>query len=376
MATPDQPKRAQPQYDGWAAVPPGLHTEAQLADLDMPRVPAGRSVAGVVIGDYRRGKFDHYGLYDIADTLPSPASAVQLAAARTPDADARHLCVDCDARTERECALRPRHGRRLCTACAHIADLLLVQAQARADRARHTTWAAELIGDPTVRYIHAQALRGPAADGTEPPVVALRVTVADHEGTQKLDVSVRVGAVRDGVPDDALDRDVGTAKVAEAVHGHRLVSWSLPTILLIRELLAPIPTAMAGDIEYVREPAADWRGDVDPATRTLRPVEDPGRADRLWLLVARMAATPAGGLGFDEEADTAVRERLLTDKRAVHLHLITHHPEAAGRIESVLRALGMTAGPTTVTRGTGSRRVPGAYELNIPVRPDGLPHTD
>lgn len=363
----------QPRYDGWTAVPPNVLTKTQLGELDIPRIPAPtQKPAGTVRTFNYRGRSDEFDLYDIADTAPSPASARQLAAARTPAADMRHLCADCGARTERPCALREAHARRLCEACAHIADLAATQIRLRNLRAEHAAWAAGVVGDAQVRYVHIRSIRGPATDGKPGPLAAVHITIADHEGAPVLefDVSARLGGILKTAPAGTIRWETGAAQVADALRGHRVVCWSAGQALQLRKLLARTD-GTPENIDAVEEKASQWRGDVSPTSGVLRPATDPGSADRLWLLVARMAATPA-----TVDAFAGVDERLRTDPNALHLHLITHHAETAERIESVLRALGMAAGPATITRGVASRRVPGAVEMHIPVQPDGLPAPD
>lgn len=364
-----------PRYDGWKSVPPNLLTKTQLGELDMPRIPAPeQEPAGTVRTFNYRGRSDEFDLYDVAETAPSTATAHKLAASRTPAADTRHLCVDCGARTERPCALREAHARRLCEACAHIADLAAAQIRLRAARAEHAAWAAGIVADPHVRYVHIRSVHGPAPDeGKRPPLLAVHITIADHDGATVLetDVSARVNGILKAAPAGTIRWETGATQVADTLRGHRVVCWSQGHALQLRKLLARTD-ATPEHIDAVDEKAAQWRGDVSPTSGALRSATDPGRADRLWLVIARMGATPIPAA----EAFTGVDERLRADPRAAHLHLITHHEATAERIESLFRMLDVAAGPATITRGTASRRVPGATEMHLPIHLDGMPGHD
>ena len=69
-------------YDGWLQVPRTLATSTQLARDDLPRAPAG-PVRGYVEALGFHNKKARHPLYLVAESVPTAASAAQLAAAAT-----------------------------------------------------------------------------------------------------------------------------------------------------------------------------------------------------------------------------------------------------------------------------------------------------
>ncbi|WTW96582.1 hypothetical protein OG216_25875 [Streptomycetaceae bacterium NBC_01309] len=360
-----------PVFEGWSRVPPGLHTVSQLSDLDMPRVPVGAPIARVSASPAYSNKRTEFDLYRLSDSVPSPATGPRLLSYPTwkddRTAETSHTCADCDARTERPCPVRDDHGRRLCQACAQIADILAAQALTQSSRLQSAAWAAGLVAGDPVRYVHVRTIAGTAK---KPTAVAQQFTVADHDGTPLRDVTVHCGKPRArGVPPGALAPEAAVLRLAAVLEGQRVAVWEHGHGLALAGILGLIPKVRARVVaDRIRAHATAWRGELDPRTRELRTATDPGRADRVWLLVARMAATPV-----PDTDPEPVLARLRSDPNAAHLYLSTHHPETVARIEGVFRMLGMAAGPTVITRGAHSRRLPGAYEMQIPIRPDGLP---
>lgn len=119
MGSPDLPR-----YITWAAVPHGLHTRNQLAQMDPPRRPA-KDAPPVGQALYHGNKYAPLWPLDATVEKRRPSDA-QKAALRRASA-ARHICQRCDARTHPSATpdnpptanVDPWTGR-LCDVCSNV----------------------------------------------------------------------------------------------------------------------------------------------------------------------------------------------------------------------------------------------------------------
>lgn len=281
-----------PEYDGWRAVPGHLYTKTQLAGLDLPRRP-GQIAARVSAGDYR-GKPEVFDLYDIAASAPSAASAKHLEAA----AARRRFtaCADCGAHPDT--GLSQVTGR--CETCLHIESLRKAQAEAQRRRAVHTRHAAERVADPATLVVWIdEHTPPPAPSGRARKPVAHTLTAVSASGEPVLHLSYRlpgVGPRVRAVPDGAVSPQDAAAALAPLGERHfvtwtHLHLWHLVHLAIGKDpgYLTPYGTAMDTAVTW-------WRGDLDPRTGHARRALSPGNADRLALLLRRMAADHAPAL--------------------------------------------------------------------------------
>ena len=161
-------------FTNWGEVPRHLRTKTQLADLDLPRVP-GTDPAARVHDRGPQGPKRTYELYDMNASVPSPASARQLEAARARQGSDARRCAHCGARTDGTAS--QYHDAKadawigLCWTCLHIARLRDFQNRLATDRARHAAWAASLLARDTAALVHVTPIAAP-------PGVALPISPA------------------------------------------------------------------------------------------------------------------------------------------------------------------------------------------------------
>jgi hypothetical protein len=301
-------------YTVWWQVPPHLLTATALGELEYPRTADGQPIAAwVQTRDWRDNKAE-VPLYDARTCPPSTATAAQLAAAAgTSKRQQRRVCADCDARCQRP--LPPLHEVQgsgpLCPACRHIALLRRRQDQLAANRPSIAARAAELLAWPHATIVQVDlTVPPPAPSGRKRPPTAARIRAIGLAGERLVDVLVQlVGPRAQHVPADTLAPEQALPAIHQAVLGRRLIMWSIQDLERLR-LAAPhqdlprLPRLFeASDVpqphlpipEHVQavtvEPMATrWRGQVDPATRTLIECLPPGTPDRLLLMLQRIAA--------------------------------------------------------------------------------------
>ncbi|WP_030488179.1 hypothetical protein [Micromonospora chokoriensis] len=281
-----------PAYEGWRQVPPGLFSKTQLADLDFPRVVGGPVRAYVHTRDWNDRKTS-VKLYRLSESVPSPASAAQLEAARNRSAPGARECQACGAYPD-----RPPASAGLCVACAQITRLQKAVALARRSRAEVGEWARTILDplfEPAVVLRIEQVLRPPALSGRQNLTpVALRVDAVDATGRRLLDATIRLAGARvKAVPADALAPDDVAEQVRAVLGWPVLVTWHERGVFLLRDVYGiKAPGGWyGGNPNALAVRAAHWRGDLDPDTLHPRAAIDPGTADRMLLLLRRMAAT-------------------------------------------------------------------------------------
>ncbi|GAA3225071.1 hypothetical protein [Nonomuraea helvata] len=331
-------------YQRWSEVPWNLASKTQLAGADLPR-EVGGPVAGYVAGQDWRGKDMDIPLYGVADCPPTRATAGQLAAAERRATATQRVCADCGAQCQQGLAVRGQRPR--CVACNHIALLVAEQIKLRERRAVLTTWARGILDDDAtaVVWVHLHEAPPTPAGRARPPLAA-RVQAVDRTGARLLDVLVRLAGPRtSGAPADAVPAAAGAEALRAVLDGRRLIGWDDRPLAPVTDRLAALgsPVRLSAPEEErrhgdgwpgtVRDRVAQWRGELDPATRRLREPWPPGTADRLWLLLRRMADTPdAGRPGLSPSRDNTLLPSL---KDAVRL---TIHGSASGTA-SVLETL-------------------------------------
>ncbi len=284
-----------PEYTGWASVPANLATATRLKSLDLPRTP-GPLAATVAAYNYR-DKIETFDLYDLATSPPSKSSAAQLEAAAGRRKFA--ACAECGARPDT--GLSQITGR--CDTCLHIEELRKVQLEAKRCREQYRAWALDRVADPKTLVVWIEKHVPPAGRSGRPrKPVAHTLTALTALGGPVLQISYRlegVGPRVRSVPADAVAFEEAAAAVAGLGERYFIV-WAH------RDLRCLVRMSTGSSPGYVGDRGAEmdilvlrWRGDVDPRTTDLRPVIAPGRADRLALLLRRMAAEPSGK-GDDE----------------------------------------------------------------------------
>ncbi|TDB95376.1 hypothetical protein E1091_10245 [Micromonospora fluostatini] len=292
MVTPDA-TAAPPVYQGWRAVPDGLHTRTQLADLDLPRVPAGLVRARVQTSDWR-GKKVLLDLYALAESEPSSATIGHLEAARRRAGGGR-VCGGCGARPDRP--LIWVNGRHLCRLCTRIRQLREFVDKASAERVDVVRWARQILADRPAVVLRVQTiLRPPAPSGRQDASpVALRVDAVDVAGRRLVDTTIRTAGPRvRAVPPHAVDPDTVAEQIRTLLATPVIVTWSPSEDTGLRRLYGADPLRMPVNRNDLGWRVRYWRGDVDPDAAghfIRRPAIHPGRADRMLLLIRRMAAT-------------------------------------------------------------------------------------
>jgi hypothetical protein len=283
------------RYAAWADVPANTFmTKTQLADLDLPRKPG--PVAAVVDGYDYRDKKATIELYRISESVPSPASARVLTAARarTGGPDPRR-CTDCGARPQLSCAVY-QDGARRCQACVHIHRLRALQQGAAELRAKAVERAAALLADERLAVVHVDLTdRGTTPSGARRSPSAARLVALDHTGKPLTEVLMRlVGPRSDGIPPGAVSPDDAALPLRAALADRTVLRWGWDRLGPVSAALraggwSDVIPAGHGSTYDLQQLTAQWRGDLDPRTTHARPVIEPGRADRMLYLLQQIA---------------------------------------------------------------------------------------
>jgi hypothetical protein len=287
-----------PTHGGWWNVPAGLMSKTQLADLDLPRVPGGPVRADVETENWR-GKKDVVSLYRLDESTPSNATMGQLESARARSTTLR-VCGDCGARPDRPPAVSADGPVARCTACATIARLRAAQNDVRSKRAAAIDWARTTLAPATVPALvmHVEEVLRPAAPSgrqSKNPI-AYRVDAVNTDGAVVLAATVRatVSNVRSMPVDAVHPRDVAD-QLARIAGAELVVTWDAYDVSPLHRLAGvERPKGWyGGNPNLLRHWAAWWRADINPLDCTPRTAVPPGRADRMLLLLRRMANTEA-----------------------------------------------------------------------------------
>jgi hypothetical protein len=300
-------------YQGWWQVPTHLLPATALGELEYPRTADGQDpVAWVDTRDWRDRKTS-IPLYDVRACPPTKATARQLEAAAAARSGRQRRCADCGACCQRSLPpLDQDDPRPLCPACRHVALLRRRQAEAAAARPICAQRARELLGWPHAAVIQVDlTIPPPTPGGRRRPPTAARVRAVGLDGGRLVDVLVRlVGPRAHHIPDGAVAPQEVAPAIDQALVGRRLLMWSADEAAHLRlaarhqDLPGPIEVAWSlGGVRpgvqtpiqaravAVRHLATQWRGQLDPQTRTLVECLAPGTPDRLLLMLRRIATT-------------------------------------------------------------------------------------
>lgn len=296
------------EYAHWGAVPWSLATRGQLTKGDLPREPGGPVRARVAGYDWR-GKEDSIALYAVSESVPTKASASQLAAAQRRRTATVRVCGDCGANSQRP-VTEHGEGRHLCPMCAKVARVRDFQARLGERRAELAAWAQQLLADEELAVVWVSLHEAePTPSGRRRPPLAARVQAVDHTGRRLVDALVRLAGPRTkGAPEEAVPAAEGAQSLRKALVGRRVLCWTSSALEPVTERLMalghPVTLTMADTWEsgsrwdsHVAARVAQWRGELDPTTGQLLTAWEPGTADRLHLLLQRMAARSPGNAG-------------------------------------------------------------------------------
>jgi hypothetical protein len=280
-------------YYSWHEVPEHLHTRTQLAALDLPRIPGGPVHAQVAArgGDGRRGVFD---LYTLAESTPSPASAKALAAAIARRDPAAHRCQDCGANTDQPTTpsqpADPGQSIRLCWTCLHIHRLRTHQASLARMRETAAAQAAAWLAEDNAAVLAVTTISPPPTDSGKPrPAIAAVIDAVTPGGAPLLHLTVHLRASRFPhlVPEAAVDRGTAAPALRTALRDRPLIDWHAADLDPLRTILGPFDAVTAH--HHLSQAVTVWRSTIDPTTDRLIPAAHPGRADRMALLIHRIA---------------------------------------------------------------------------------------
>jgi hypothetical protein len=287
-----------PIYAGWRKVPDGLYSKTQLAELDFPRTPG--PVRAYVEAPNYRDKVESVPLFSLAESAPSKASAAQLGAAQSRRDMATRVCPDCGARPD--LPLRYADGADVarCGLCIHLHRLDRARADAADGRRAAIEWARSIFADSLIPAVVVHTwgiLRPPAPSGRQnPELIAVRIEAVNATGKPIVNATVRlVGTRVQSMPDSAVDFETVAGDVSEALAAETVVTWrpASEAFAALRKMCElPKPAGWYGGNPNDMGRRVDrWRGEIDPHTGVLKRAIHPGRADRMWLLLKRMAET-------------------------------------------------------------------------------------
>ncbi|MFE7524632.1 hypothetical protein ACFU7Y_02810 [Kitasatospora sp. NPDC057542] len=295
-----------PEYTWWGEVPAHLTTKTRLADLDLPRQPGGPARATIATRNAigRKAVFD---LYDVRESVPTSATAAQLAAAAARRTTGSRTCEECGARPEAPCT-QTSDGWLLCTACAHIHRLRARQKEATERAQVVAEQAARICDDERLVVLAVDYTRRPPTDSGVPrPPAAARITVLDpRNALPPYDRTLRLTGPRTpGAPADAVDAGPALADLTALLAEHTVLLWTETDLKPLYDALRHLKLNTGNflpsghdRVHRLQTLAALWRADIDPATGHPRTPTPPGTADRLLYLLRRMAtAKPVHHLG-------------------------------------------------------------------------------
>jgi len=288
------------RYDSWGQVPENLRTKTQLADLDLPRIPGTGPVAYVYDRRPCGGRKSTFELYDTATSLPSPASARQLEAARARQHPANRTCDGCGAHPDSGAHLtiagedEQRRARLLCRTCQRIAQLRERLTQAATDRAGAARDAAAWLAADTAAVVHVREITPPPGENGRPKrPIALSVGAVTPSGAQLAHWAIRLNKSRNPlIPPGTVPAAEALPALREQLAGRDVIAWAVGSLKHIETALAAPhePGQRRRELVVLERAVARWRGEIDPRFRRLTYQLDPGRADLMALLIRRMAA--------------------------------------------------------------------------------------
>ncbi|MEU2775418.1 hypothetical protein ABZ646_21360 [Streptomyces sp. NPDC007162] len=167
-------------------------------------------------------------------------------------------------------------------------------------------WARCLLEDSRLAVVWVEMVEGGrTASGRARPAAAARVTAVDGKGAKLVDVVVRLAGARSReVPDGACSPGAAVEVLEGALGGRRVLAWTQEQVSALTRRLGvlgcPLRLTVVSGLPgadwdgwqtSVRDRVAQWRGQLDPVSGALLPAWEPGRADRLRLLLTRMASS-------------------------------------------------------------------------------------
>ncbi|MEU2688922.1 hypothetical protein ABZ654_34600 [Streptomyces hygroscopicus] len=293
-----QHSASRPHFTPWRDVPTGIYaTAAQLKTMDLPRQPG--PPAATVDGQDGIGRRTTITLYRIDQSLPTAATAAQLAAARARSENSvrARVCADCGARPDRAPIATESYGA-LCPTCWHIRGLRQRQEEAARERATAVRTVRSLLrlsnpplGVPHVDYTE----RGHTPAGTRRSPAAAKVTVIDANGVVLAEPLLRLVSARaKGIPPGAGDPVSGADVLAAILSQLTVLIWryrdldDLSAGLRSQGATWFLPTD--GHVHEMSRLATAWRGEVTLDGE--RPVAvAPGCADQMLYLLNQIADT-------------------------------------------------------------------------------------
>jgi hypothetical protein len=288
-----------PLFSGWRNVPDGLYSRTQLGDLDLPRI-AGGPVRAQVDALNWRDKFESVQLYRLSESTPSGASVARLESARAKSKTAR-VCADCGARPDlppRDSGDADREPVARCNACMQIAKLRAAQGELPVRRADAVRWARDMLSEALLPayVVHVVKILRPAATSgrQDRNPIAYRIDAVDAAGGRVLAATVQATRSRvKSMPAEAVPLDSAVDELRAITAAQTVVTWDALEMSPLRALVGvPAPPGWyGGNPNSMSRRVQNWRGDIDPYSCGLRSAVHPGRADRMWLLLKRMAET-------------------------------------------------------------------------------------
>ncbi|MFE5811711.1 hypothetical protein [Streptomyces sp. NPDC056491] len=371
-------------YGSWSEVPWMMASKTQMAKADLPREPVG-PVRGYVPGRDFRDKEISIPLYSVAESVPTKASGGQLASADGRRTTTVRVCTDCGANCQQP--LQPREGRHLCAMCWRIAKLVDFQIRLGERRAVLADWARERLADEALAVVWVEMQNGGRTDsGRVRPPLAARVHAVDAQGKRLVDVVVKLAGPRtEGARPDAVPAEEGVVKLRKALGGRRVLVWAADSLKPVTDRLKVlghplelerVPMLVTGAPwdgwqGQMKDMVAQWRGELDPASGELLSGWEPATADRLHLLLTRMASTGHPG----RDGSSAQSRREAGQERtwgAYDVRVAVTGPAAAGeRLADVLADEGVVD-RNSVMGPVPSREVPGAAVTYMAGRAEAL----
>ena len=137
---------------------------------------------------------------------------------------------------------------------------------------------------------------GTTPSGKRHPITGIAILAFDiADGRKAFDATVLRKPAKPGAKTKGmLDPEPGAAKLRAAIDGRTLICWRVQQLEPLRPILAPNSRhTRLGEEAQTR--VTNWRSDLDVRIGHLRVATDPGRPDRLALLIRRIAAGAPDG---------------------------------------------------------------------------------
>ena len=131
----------------------------------------------------------------------------------------------------------------------------------------------------------------PGENGRSKKPIAAELEAVTPSGSVLIQASIRLNASRNPlVPAGALPLAEAEPMVRETLAARPVILWAVGAARPLDDLLLPRGYERAPGVDVLDRIAAEWRGEIDPHARRLITPLDPGRAERMALLIRRIAA--------------------------------------------------------------------------------------